>query len=90
MLQECSVGSSDFLDHNESSDFGFILNPKTSLWKNFFFNDERFFANLTFYPPKILALPLIRVEKKLNQELCTFLESVQNCGFFDTPLNLFK
>ncbi len=38
-------------------------NPRISLWKSLIWNIERFLSYLTFYPPKKVALPFIRVEK---------------------------
>jgi hypothetical protein len=44
--------------------FWFGLEILRLVYKKGFFNIERFLSYLTFYPPKKVALPLIRVEKK--------------------------
>jgi hypothetical protein len=44
-------------------------NPKTSLQKSVFWNIERFLSYLTFYPPKKVAAPLIRVENFFSPKL---------------------
>ena len=73
-----------FLDHSESSDFRVAIEILRLVYKKtVFLNVERkFLAYLKFYPPEIVALPLIKVGNIFFEKGCNGHQKICNICWF--------